>query len=97
MATYFDSRALFNDSALLDTVDAAVMVAANGLADSADYNAWHDIAFSDTNNEAKKALKGVIAANAGATVAQIQQASDASLQTNVDTVVDTLIKAKAGI
>ena len=97
MATYTELRALFNDSDLLERVEAAIIIAANDLASNAANNAWVAEAFKSPNSEAKKALMGVIAANSGSTVAQIQGASDSVLQTNVDSVVATLVNAKAGI
>ena len=97
MATYQELRALFNDSDLLERAETAVIVAANGLADNPSNNAWVETAFSHPNSEAKKALMGIIAANSSASVSEIQNATDSTLQTHVNSVIETLVKAKAGV
>ena len=97
MATYTELRDLFNDSALSNRVEVAVIIAANGLADNASNNAWVAQAYSSPTSEAKKALMSVLASNAGLTVAAIQGATDAALQTAVDSAVSILVKALAGV
>jgi len=54
---------------------------------------WAAAVLQNPNAEAKKALRFVLAKNASATVAQITGASDATLQTNVDEVVPSLVAA----
>ncbi len=97
MATYIELRDLFSDSALLNRIEVAIIIAANGLADNASNNAWVSQAYSNPKAEAKKALMSVLAVNNGLTKTQIQGATDAALQTAVDTAVSTLIKALAGV
>ncbi len=97
MANYLEIRDLFNDSDLKNRVEVAVIVAAQGLADSPDNNAWVAEAYNNPKGEAQKALMGVLAQNRAFTVAQIQGADDATLQTAVDAAVATLVKAKAGL
>jgi len=97
MATYLEVRDLFKDSDLQAKAEVAVIKAANGLADNANNNAWVADAYSNPKGESLKALMGVLASNSALTVEQIQSASDAALQTAVDSAVDTLIKAKAGV
>ena len=100
MATYVEIRNLFDDSALRNRVATAVIIAANGIlgegAATAPRKAWAAKAFSSAEQEAKRILMAVLAANSGASVAQIQGASDAALQTNVDNAIDLFIDADAG-
>ena len=97
MATYTEIRDLFNDSALSNRVEVAVIIAANGLADNASNNAWVSQAYSSPTAESKKALMSVLASNNGLTVAAIQGSTDAALQTAVDSAVAILVKALAGV
>ena len=96
MATYKELRGLFNHSDLLERVEVAVIVAANNLADTPTNNAWVAVAFSSPNSEAKKALMGVIAANADKTLTEIDEVGDVALQNKVNAVVNTLAAAMAG-
>lgn len=100
MASYQELRSLFNDSDLLEKVEAAAIQSVNAISEgtstSAD-NAYIDIVYTNTNAEAKKILKGVLAKNASLTVVQIQGASDAAIQAQVDLIVPILINAKAGV
>lgn len=96
MATYSEIRDLFFDDALKNKIDTAVIIAANDLLVGTPTTAqqqWAAHAFSATRTETDKALKAVLAANKASSVAQIQGASDAAIQTNVDSVVDTLVVA----
>lgn len=99
MATYQELRALFNDSDLQEKVEVAVIIGANNLitgTPTASETNWAATAFSSTKQEANKALKAVLAENAGLTVAQIQAATDAAVQTNVNGVIPILVDALAG-
>ena len=96
MATYTEIRDLFNDSTLSNRVEVAVIVAANNLADNVSNNAWVAQAYSNPTAEAKKVLMAVLATNAGLDVSAIQGATDAALQTAVDSAVVILVKALAG-
>jgi len=96
MATYQELKTLVTDSALQDKVEAAVTITAHDLAvgtPTADDQAWVAKALNDTRGEAKKALKFVLAASKDNTVAQIQGATDAAIQTNVDVVRPVLVEA----
>ena len=102
MASYEEIRTLFNDSALRNRTATAVIIAANGiLGETAPVDvarkAWANKAFSNPESEAKRVLMAVLAANNGATVPQIQGASDSALQTNVDNAIDLFIDADAGV
>lgn len=99
MATYAELRALFNDpdTSLRGKVEVAVIVAAEAVvnedgatANHANRVMWAAQAFSNPAAEAKKALMVVLAANKAATVAQITEATDPAIQSNVDAVVDVL-------
>jgi hypothetical protein len=100
MATYQELRGLFNDSDLMEKTEVAVVVAANdlvgGTPTTAD-KAWIAAALANPSAEAQKALMNVLAANKGLSVAQIQNATDSALQTNVNAVVPILVDALAGV
>lgn len=104
MASYIEIRNLINDSTLRNRTEAGVIVAGQGVMDDVtnfpsptadtvlqqDRLAWAARAFNSPREEARKMLMSVLAANKGATVAQITGASDATLQTNVNAAVDLL-------
>lgn len=99
MATYaelFDQRA---HSALRNKITVAVAIKAQSLIDSesptAAQIAWANDAIRDPEGKAVVLLNYVLAANKSATVQQIQSASDAAIQNNVDTAVDALIAGGA--
>jgi hypothetical protein len=96
MAAYTELRGLFNDSELLGKIEVATIIAANNLIDNIANNAWVAQAYTSPKAEAKKALMAVLATNSSATVAQILEATDSTIQTAVDAAVETLVKAKAG-
>ena len=100
MATYLELRKLFNDADLTNRVAVAAVISINtiliGTPTTKD-KAYAAALFSSPQTEAKKILMGVLAANKSATVSQIQSASDAALQTNVDATVLILIDALAGV
>ena len=100
MATYTELRNLFNDGDLINRTAVAIMIAVNTKLEAtptAANKAYAAKVFANPQAEAKVALMSVLAANAGATVSAIQGATDASLQTNVNSVVDSLIDALAGV
>ena len=97
MATYQELKSLFKDSDLLEKVEVAIIIAANGkIAGTAAEQAWAVTAFNNPTAEAKKALMSVLAANNASTVETIQGAADATIQTNVDAVTDVLVAANGG-
>ena len=100
MATYQELRALSSDSDLIEKVQTACVVAAHGLSSGTPTTAekaWIASVLSNPVSVAQQAVMFVLAANKDATVAQIQGATDASIQTNVDTVVPILVDAQAGV
>lgn len=96
MATYTELRGLFNDDSLRNRVEVAVIIAANGLADNINNNAWVAQAYSNPRREADRALMAVLAENNALDVATIQASTDVALQTAVDSAVAILVKALAG-
>lgn len=93
MATYSELHDLFNDSTLLDKVEAAVVIAAQGIIGGAETNQaqrdkWAEQALSNTRDTAEKMLPAIVAANKGITADQIKNAADSAIQTNVDATVN---------
>lgn len=96
MATLLELRDLFNDSDLGNKVEAALIISVQTVLDgtpTADQQKYATQVFANPTGEAKKALMSVLAANQGATVAQIQGASDTAIKANVDAVLSTLTVA----
>ena len=88
MATLLEQHDLYNDGDLIKKVTAALVVWAQGVIDQAT-PAAQDLAFAaqimnSPNTEAHRIIKYVIAANGAQTVAAIQGATDAAIQTNVN-------------
>ena len=100
MATYLELRNQFSNDDLRNKVTAAVVIAAYNLTlatPTANENAWISSVLSTPEVEGRKAFKAVLAANKSATVNQIESATDAAIQTHVDAIVATLVKALAGV
>ena len=96
MASYQEIRDLANDSAMLNKVDVAVLIAANNLlagTPTADQQKWAANVFASPRVEANKAYRALLAEYNTATVATITGADDATIQTAVDAVVPTLVIA----
>ena len=99
MATYTEIRGLFNNSELFGKVEIATVKHANNLLNdtpSANDRAWAANVFSNPKIESKKALMAVLAENSGLTAVSIIGASDAAIQSNVDSVAPSLVLAMAG-
>ena len=95
MATYAELFGLKNDSALRNRVTTACIVAAEvimnedgGTSNHANRLVWAAAVFAGPASEANRMFMAVLAANKDVAVAQIQSASDAAIQTNVDDHVD---------
>ena len=100
MATYKELRDLFNDSDIKNKVEVATIIYAQSLASgtpTAAQKAWVSSVLQSSATEAGKITLGVLAANSGFTVAQIQGASDAAIQGQVDAIAPILIDALAGV
>lgn len=94
MATYAELRSLFSDSDLRNKMSVAVVIAANTIAQGSTFTdaeyAWAQRAFQSPDREADKVLLIALAENSMATVAQIQGASDATLQASANSAVAVL-------
>lgn len=101
MATYEELHNLHSDNDLTLKTQTAVVVAAydlvkTGTTPTAAEQKWASAVLNNPVEEAKKALRFVLAKNSGRTVATITGATDATLQSNVDEVVSSLVAAYAG-
>lgn len=100
MATLLELKGLFKDSDLHDKVQSALIIAAQNVLDGTPTAAEQTYAahiFNNPASESKKALMSVLAANSSATVSQIQNATDAAIQTNVTAVLPVLTTAHTGV
>ena len=99
MATYSDLYNLYVDSPLLNRTSVAVCVKAQAFLDdnaaTAAQIAWAVEALKSPRAKAEELLKYVLAKNQAASVAQIQAASDSTLQGQVDTAIDAIIAGGA--
>ena len=97
MATYSELRNLANDSTLRNRVYMALLVAAEEQLTASPAPSDEIIAFAQQIARAPDRLADdvlglVLAANKDATVAQINAVSDATIQSNVDSVLAALAK-----
>lgn len=93
MATYLELHALRSDSNLVDRVTVAVTIAAHDLINAsptASQKAWASGALANPRRVAEDLMGYLLAANAPATVENIQVATDAAIQTNVNAAVAVL-------
>lgn len=95
MASYTELRSLMDDNDLENRCQVAVIIAANTIqtedpatANHANRLLWAEKAYGSPGALANKVLMAVLAANKDLTVAQIQGATDAQLQTKVDEAID---------
>lgn len=99
MATYNELAGIIEDGALQIKVGIALMIAAHTvLSTTPDANdrAYAKRVFESPHREAVAALRYLIAADNGLTVAQITGATDAAIQTRVDEAFPILADAAAG-
>ena len=89
MASYAELATLSNDAALITKVRVACIIAANAIRNDANASehkkAWARSTFSDGGENYRTVLWAVLAINKDATVATIQAATDAQIQSAVDT------------
>lgn len=97
MATYPELFGLQSSGDLRNRVAVAIIVAADAIrsesgatTNHANRLVWAEQAFSDPVAKSEQVLWAVLAANKDATVSNIENATDAALQANVDAVVDVL-------
>lgn len=102
MATYLDLARLPQTDPteygeLEEKIKVAVVIKAQAIADSgtatAEQIAWAKTALRFPAQEARAVINYVLAANNGATTANILSAMDAAIQNNVDSAVDGLLGA----
>lgn len=100
MATLVELRGLFADSDLRNRVTVATVIEANDMiaqsSVTAQERAFAQAVFSNPQSIGFRVLMSVLAANASASVAQIQGASDSAIQSNVANVFPQLVSAFAG-
>ena len=95
MATYTELFDLRNDSTLKNKITVACIVAAETIRtesgatpNHANRMLWAKDVFANPGLESDRMLMAVLAQNKNATVAQITSASDATIQTAVNTAID---------
>ena len=98
MATYKELNELFTNALLRDRVEVAIVIAAEAIlsVDPIGREAkvqWAADVIMNSGRHGNEALKLVLAANKSATITQITGASDSSIQSNVDDMVDALVLA----
>lgn len=94
MATYLELHGLRQNSDLQDKIAVACVIAAEAKlsgSPSAAEAAWAKGVIASPGPTAMAVINAVLAANKTASASTIAEASDASIQTNVDAVVDGLI------
>lgn len=96
MATLAEISTLLNDGPLNDKCKAACLVAANAIQVESDATAnhanrlkWAKKALTDPTSVGTQMLRAVLGANASATLAQINAASDTTIQNAVNAAVNT--------
>ena len=100
MAKYAEIRALFSNGGLIEQTQVACIIAANDMiagTPTVPEKSWAAGVFSNPRSEAQKALMAVLAENKDLSVAQIEGATDAAVQTQVNVVVPILVDAAAGV
>lgn len=99
MASYAELRNLFSDDTLRNRVTVACVIAAknqlNGTPTAAQEK-FAETVFSNPDEMGRRVLMAVLAANNGLTVAQINAATDAAIQTAVDSVIPNMVSALFG-
>jgi hypothetical protein len=98
MADYLELFSLASDSDLQDRIAVAITIEAQAILSTiptpdAAHVQWASSSMSNTQNMAKNVLKMVLAANKSLAVAQIQGASDAAIQANVNELIEALVLA----
>ncbi len=97
--TLAEMQGLFADATLLPKIQAAIVIAADGIRTEATSTAnhaarvmWARSALADaTTVTAAIILRGVLAQNAGATTGQVTGATDATIQTAVNAAINLFV------
>jgi len=94
MATYTELRNLFNQDALRNRVEMALIIKSQLIIKETGPSdariEWAKNILANSRNEAESFVKYVLAANAGSTIEGINGASDAVVSVAVDAAVDAL-------
>ena len=97
MATYLELYTLRGNPELRQKIAVALTIAADTIRSEtsstnghAERIVWAGRILNGLDGEAEKALRMVLAANKGANVSQIKNASDTAIQAKVDTIVNIL-------
>ena len=100
MATYSELYDLRANSALKNRITIACIIAAEAIrteapttTNNANRLVWAKAVFANPDGEANRMLMALLAQNAGLTVAQIQGATDAAIQTGVNNAVNVFATA----
>ena len=95
MATYTELYNLKSDSSLRNRVAVAITIKSKDIialeTPTQDQKNWATKAITNPAEQADKIYNYLLADNASATVSQIQSATDAAIQTKVNTIIDKLI------
>ena len=94
MATYAELHGLRQDSELLNRVAAGVAVKSKDLIDNAvgiPQKNWGRESIKNPDQTAKDVLWFILVANKNSSLAQINGASDAQIQTNVDNAINDMV------
>lgn len=100
MATYLELRGMFNDSDLSNKMAMAVVISAYDILQgtpTADDRTWVAAVLSNPKAAGNQAHMAVLAANKGLTTTAILSAADSVIQSQVDAIVPSLVKALAGV
>ena len=99
MATYAEVFGLISNTELRNKVVTATIVKAHAISQLASPSQkeidWAARAYANPIGTAESILRAVLAANVGATVAQILGAADATIQTNVNDAVDKIFSLES--
>lgn len=96
MASYLEIESLMGNVDLMKKIKSALIISAftyiDGVSPTADQRKWSGAVLEEPGNgESKKALRIILAKNKSASVATITSASDATIQSNIDSVLDELV------
>ena len=101
MATLDELATLYGDGDLINKISAALIIEAQNLIElpspTVPQKAYAAKVFANPKAEAARVLKSLLAVNAALTVAAIQGATDASIQSQVAAVVPTFVDVDAGV
>ena len=99
--TLIEMRQLMDDTDLRNKVESALIIEAGLLLEAAtptlDEKKWASSIYNSPQSQSLAALRAVLAANKSATQQQVKDATDVTIQSNVNGIVDTLVEVSATI